>query len=127
MGSGGNQSQTTTSSLPPELSSWANKYLNALGNLVLPNGQLGQSPLPYQEVAPLTPQQIQGMQLTSNETYGPSGQAAGVSQASGTPINPNQLMSAIAASPYWQALMKSQPSTASAFSPAALNQLPGVY
>lgn len=125
--SGGHQSQTTTSSLPPELSHWANAYLNSLGNLVLPGGQLGQSPLPYQEVAPLMPQQTQGIQLASNETYGPPGQAAGVSQASGQGIDPNQLMQTIMASRYWQQMLQKQPSTSQAFSTAALNQLPGVY
>ncbi len=122
MGGGGQQSQTTTSNLSPDLGYWATRYINALGNLVLPNGGKSgpaQSPLPYQEVAPLTPQQTQGMNLVSQETYGPSGAPAG----GGT--NPNALMQAMMASPYWQQI--SQPYMQSAFSPAAINQLPGVY
>ena len=70
-GSGGGQTQTTQQQLPPELSQASNVYLNALRQLILPGGQITQSPLPYQAVAPFSPQQQQGMNLVSQETYGP--------------------------------------------------------
>ncbi len=125
MGSGGgNQTQTTTQTLPPELSHWANKYLNALGNQVMPGGKLSPSPLPYQEVAPLTPQQTQGMQLTSQETYGPGGAPQGQGNPS---ITPQTLMQGIMASPYWRNQLRNNPSDAQAFSLPAMSQLAQLY
>lgn len=121
---GGNQSQSSQSNLSPELGVWATRYINALGNLILPNqGRSGPapSPLPYQEVAPLSPQQMQGMNLVSQETYGPGG------APSGGGIDPNALQQAMMATPYWQMISATQPSVKSAISPLALNQLPGVY
>lgn len=117
-GSGGDQTQTTQQQLPPELSSWAGKYLNTLGQLILPGGQITQSPLPYQQVAPMTPQQLQGMQLVSNETYGPSG-----APNAGPAPTQQQLMAGMTASPYWQNQMQQNPYTQGAFSPLALSQL----
>ncbi len=123
---GGKQTSTTTTQLPPELSSWANKYLNALGNQVMPGGKLGPSPLPFQEVAPLTPQQTQGMQLTSQETYGPGGPPPG-SGALDSSLTPQTLMAGIASSPYWRGQMWSNPSNQQAFSLPALSQLAQIY
>jgi hypothetical protein len=125
MGSGGPaQTQTTTQNLPPELGYWASRYLNALGQMVLPGGGLtpAQSPLPYQAVAPMTPQQQQGMQLTSQETYGPGGAPSG-----GAAPSSQSLMQSIMASPYWQAQLAQNPYIAQAFSQPALNQVGQLY
>lgn len=122
--SSGGQSQTQTTELPPELQFWSSRYLNALGNLIMPGGNfanLSQSPLPYQAVAPLTNQQIQGMNLTSAETYGPQGAPQGQG------VDTNALMQSIAASPYWQGQMSRNPYTAQAFSQPALQQLGLAY
>lgn len=83
-----------------------------------PGMQITQSPLPYQQVAPMTPQQTQGMQLVSNETYGPSG-----APNAGPASTGNQLMQGMMASPYWQNQLQNNPYTQGAFSPAALSQL----
>lgn len=117
MGHGGAQSQTTETKLPPELQGWANKYLAALGNLVLPGGQIAQSPLPFHATAPMSPQQIQAGNMVSQETYGPQGAPQGQAP------NTQQLMASVAGSPYWQAQLAQNPSLASAFSIPALSQI----
>ena len=123
MGGGGRQTTETTQSLPPEVAYWSNRYLNALGNLVMPGGKLGQSPLPYQAVAPESPQQLQAAQLVSGETYGPKG------APSSPGYNTQALMNSVAGTPYWQQQLAQNPMTANAFSLPALQQMgiPGMY
>jgi hypothetical protein len=128
MGGGGQQTTTTEQKLPPNVSSAANKYLNALLQLTLPGGQPSQSPLPYQETAPLSPQQIQGMQLTSAETYGPAGASSqGGSQGGQNPYTPQNLIWPMTASDYWQNQLQKNTSTLGAFSNPALNQIAQLY
>lgn len=70
MGSGGGPSTTTTTSeqrLPPYVQKIANQYITQLKNQVMPGGHLAPSPLPYQQVAPLTEQQLQSMQDVSQQ------------------------------------------------------------
>ena len=122
--SGGGQTTTQTQQLPPELQYWSSRYLNALGNLIMPGGNfsnLSGSPLPYEAVAPLTPQQQQGMNLVSSETYGPAGAPPGGG------VDTNALMQSIAASPYWQGQLQQHPYTKQAFSQPSLNQLGALY
>jgi len=123
---GGAPTETVTKSLPPELSHWANQYLNVLGQLVLPGGQPAPSPLPYREIASLSPQQTQGMNLVSAETYGPGGQPKGGAGQSSSP-GISDLMQGVAASPTMVGNFQQNPWMVRAFSGPALSQAAALY
>ena len=125
MGAGGQQTSTTHTNLPPGVEAAANRYLNSLLQYTLQPGSFNvvQSPQPYQETAPMTPQQLQAMRLTSQETYGPAGAPGG---GGGAP-NANALMQGMMASPYWQQQLAANPYIQQAFSQPALGQLAQLY
>ena len=138
MGAGGSQTTTTESKLPPELSKFANQYLNALAGITMPGGQAltpGQSNLPYQEVAPLSPQQTQAMNLVSSETYGPAtagftpqgAPPGGSGTNTGATASLSDLMQGIAGSPYYVQQFAQNPWMQRAFSQPALNQATALY
>jgi len=80
--------------LPPYAEKWAKKYLKSMGGQVLPGGKLAPSPLPYQQVAPFTQQQLAGMADVSQQAGGAQrflneAQAQQAATAGGAYLGPN--------------------------------------
>lgn len=126
LGSGSNQSTSTTKSeLSPQVAAASNKYLTLLQQLTAPGGQLpamGTGPQPFQEVAPMTPQQLQSQQLVSSESFGPGGAPAG-----GQAPSPHDLVTTMMGTPYWWSQLGQNPWLLQAFSNPALNQVGQIY
>ena len=62
-GGGGNTSSSTVNRLPKWATPTAQEFLGAAANQYFPGGQIAPSPLPNQQVAPFTQEQLQAMQL----------------------------------------------------------------
>src|SRR5438128_1425090 len=90
---GGTQTSTTTNKLPPWATKYAKEYLGGMFNQAMPGGKPAPSPLPYQQVAPFTEQQMAGMADVSQQAGGAQGalnaaQAQQAATAGGAYLDP---------------------------------------
>jgi hypothetical protein len=93
-GTPSNTSSTTKNELPAWAVPYAKDFLGAAGNQFFPGGQITPSPLPNQQVAPFTQDQLAAMGLSNMQTGGTQGalqgaQAANANIASGANLSPD--------------------------------------
>lgn len=92
-GSPGSTTSTTGNSLPAWAKPVAQEFLGNAANTYFPGGQIAPSPLPNQQVAPLTQDQLNAMGLSDAQTGGTQSalqgaQSANANIASGANLNP---------------------------------------
>lgn len=93
-GGGGNTTSSSVNRLPKWATPFAKEFLSAAGNQYFPGGQIAPSPLPNQQVAPFTQDQLNAMGLSNMQTGGTqealqAAQSANANIASGANLDPS--------------------------------------